>query len=131
MTRPLKLAITLVLSLSIVVISAYLYVSRDQQLQMENFPLEFEHCGKAISKGDGKYDELFNVLIRNQENWESSLVSYVPARMYYSPNFQINVLEELVVVSYQNNTEYEQLVKSINYDWSNSCNKEPNFSFQR
>lgn len=121
MTRTLKLAITLVLSLSIVAISAYLYVFRDQQLQMESFPLQLEHCGKTISKGDGKYDELFKVLIRNQEGWKSSPVSYLPARVYYSPNFQINVLDELVVVSYQNNTEYAQLVRFIEHNWSNSC----------
>lgn len=121
MTRKLKLAITLVLSLSFIAMSAYLYVSRDQQLQMENFPLQLEHCGKTISKGDGKYDELFNVLIRNQEGWKSSPVSYAPAREYYSPNFQINVLDELVVISYQNNTEFAQLVRFIEHNWSNSC----------
>ncbi|QYJ95607.1 hypothetical protein [Shewanella spartinae] len=63
------------------------------------------------------------MLTNHKDGWVASFTSFVPTRVYYSPDFQVNIVGKQVVVSYKTDDGYPQFVKLIKYDWSSVCAK--------
>ena len=105
----------------LIVVSAFLYIFREQSIDIGLIPNEFAYCGEAIWGNDAEYQKIVSWLKDNKEGWVISLVTFVPKQVYSSPAFNVNVMENSVVVSYKTDYGYPQYVKTIQHDLNNKC----------
>jgi len=110
--------ITPVLLISIV---GYLYIFRAQQIDTGLIPNEFNYCGKQIYGNNKNYKEIISWLKNNKSGWVSSFITFVPNHVYHTGAFRVNVLPDVVVVSYKTDYGYPQYVKRGKHSLSIKC----------
>ena len=110
-----------VLSLLIIVAGTYLYIFREQQIDVGLIPNEFSYCGKQIYGNDPNYKEIVAWLNENKDGWVASFVTYAPKQVYRTGAFQVNVLEGAVIVSYKTDYGYPQFIKVVDHKLSKEC----------
>ena len=108
-------------SLLVVVISGYLYIFRDQEIELTYFPSYFEHCDTKISGKDHAYLLIREWLTENNDEWVHSFVSFAHGNRYFHPAFKVNILENVVIVSYKTDYGYPQFIKQGKHNLALSC----------
>jgi len=123
MKKALKIIGYFVLCIIVLATAAYLYVFRQQEIEIRLIPNEFTYCGEQIWGKDKEYQEIASWLKNNKNGWVLSFVSYVPQQVYRHPAFVVNVLDGGVVVSYKTDYGYPQYVKTIDHGLNMNCGK--------
>ena len=121
MKRVLKIASYSILGVVSIVGAGFLYMFRQQAIDVQFIPNEFAYCGDQIWGNDQEYREIVDWLKNNKDGWARSVVTYVPKQVYDSPAFKVNVMDSGVVVSYKTDFGYPQFVKSINHGLRKNC----------
>ena len=88
----IKAVAYVLLGLVLVVAVIYLYMFREQEIDVRLVPSEFEYCGKKIYRSHEEYKKIVSWLNENKEGWVLSFVSFVPNQVYYHPSFRVNVI---------------------------------------
>jgi hypothetical protein len=121
MNKLIKFFAWFLLCVALTGLAAYLYVFRQQAIEIKFMPSEFSYCGKTISENDSDYKEIEAWLKNNQDDWVLSFVSYVPRQVYKHPAFAINVMDGAVTIYYKTDDGYPQYFKSINHKLELTC----------
>lgn len=102
-------------------IAVYLYIFREQEIQLNLVPEHFEYCNQTITTEDKAYQEIFELLKHNKSGWVQSVASYIPEQTYMSEYFTVTVLKDALAISYKTENGYKQLVKSIDHELATNC----------
>jgi len=107
----------------LILISAaiYLYVFREQKIDVGLIPNEFTYCGKKIYSNNKNYREIVSWLKTNKTGWVSSFVTFLPGHTYSSGAFNVNVISDIVVVSYKTDYGYPQYVRTGRHSLNVKC----------
>ena len=108
--------------LIVITLGVYLYMFREQSIDIDLVPTEFKYCGKQIYGDDESYENIVKWLKNNSDDWVLSFASYVPIHRYYHGAFNVNVHREAVIVSYKTDYGYPQFIKQGQHDLPLSCN---------
>lgn len=117
----MKTLIYILTSLILIGIAVYLYIFREQVIDLELVPDHFEYCNQTITTEDKAHQEIFELLEQNKGGWVQSVASYIPEQTYMSEYFTIIVLKNALVISYKTEDGYKQLVKSIDHELVTDC----------
>ena len=108
----------------VVIVSAaagYLYLLRQQSIDIDLIPNEFTRCGKQIWGNDPEYKEIVQWLKENQDGWVLSFTSYLPRHSYSAPAYKVIFINGGVAVSYKTDYGYPQYAKSVNHGYIKQC----------
>ncbi len=126
----MKQILKIVFSLAVLIIagvaSTFLFWNRTQQIDFTiYFPNTLNHCGESINQKDKEYVDLYNWLKTNKNGWKNTLVTFVPKNTYTSAKFSVNILDNGVIVNYQNkNGSWKQVQNEKKADeLSDVCSK--------
>ena len=91
----------------------FLYFNRDQSIDFSvQLPPELEYCETVIESNSLEYLRLKNWLESNQDGWKNTIATYVPVNTVRAPTISINILQNFVVINYQDkNKKWSQVVK--------------------
>jgi len=121
MSKFLKICIYLIIALLVINSVVYLYIFREQEIDVALIPNEFTYCGMKINASNSSYQEIVSWLKENNEGWVTSFVTFIPKQVYQANAFQVNVMENLVVVSYKSDYGYSQFIKKGKHQLSKQC----------
>jgi hypothetical protein len=95
---------------------ALLCACNSEAVQSVNFseimPKQFQYCGQEIKLESAAYQSLFSWFKNNIDGWHNSPASYVPGHVFKSESMTVNIISNQVIVNYQTNNSWSQLVKS-------------------
>ena len=111
----------LIIALRVINSAIYLYIFREQEIDLGLIPSEFTYCGIQINRSNYVYSEIVSWLKENKEGWISSLATFSPKQTYRANAFQVYVLENLVVVSYKSDYGYSQFIKKAEHHLIKQC----------
>lgn len=113
--------------LIVIVMAAYLYWSREQQIDFSSkLPIELSHCDRTITPSNEEYTQLKTWLNTHQFGWENTApVTYATKTEYLALHISINVLSFAVVINYKTEDgSWNQVIHDKNVtDLSNQCVK--------
>ena len=109
------------LSIAVICTAGYLYIFRQQQIDVGLIPNEFSYCGRQIYGADPDYKEIVSWLKANKDGWVTSYASFAPLHTYQANAFKVYVFPEAVVVSYKNDYGYPQFIKSGKHQLAVQC----------
>lgn len=114
------------LALAVFVLFAVgLYWNRNQNIDFSLIsPKQFKHCGFELKQNSPEHIGLMTWFKSHKSGWENSSASYVTASQYTSPILNVNVMNELVIVNYEQSTgSWTQVVhKKSKNELINKCN---------
>ena len=119
----MRIFISIVITVILIGIAVYLYIFREQEINLDLIPENFEYCNQTITTEDKEYQEIVKTLKQNKVGWVQSVASYIPKQTYVNDDFTIIVLKNALVVSYKVDGGYKQLVKTITHGLDNTCPK--------
>ena len=82
---------------------------------------EFTYCGEKIWDKDKEYNEIVSWLHQNRHGWVRTFLSYEPKQVYQNPVFNIALLDDAVLVSYETDYGYPQYIKTIKHGLNMEC----------
>ncbi len=124
MKKIIKVTGYLILCFLLIGVGVYLYIFREQQINILLIPNEFTYCGKQIYGNNADYKEIVSWLNNNKNGWVTSYVSFIPKQTYKSASFQVNILDNAVVVAYKTDYGYPQFIKRTDHRMSKKCIKQ-------
>jgi len=97
-----KFAVITFILLVVIVMTAYMYWSREQQINFSaKLPTEFNYCSKVINASDQEYIDLKNWLEWNQYGWTNSIaITEIEPITYTSENISINISDYKIAIGY-------------------------------
>jgi len=127
MKRFLKFAVITTILLVALVMTAYMYWNREQQIDFTSkLPIELTHCGRTITPSNDEYTQLKTWLNSHQFGWKNAgPVTYATKIEYLAKNISINVLSFAVVVNYKTEDgNWNQMIHNKNVtELSKQCVK--------
>lgn len=117
----MKLLLIIATMIILFTIALYLYIFREQEIQLDLIPERFEYCNQTITTENKAYQEIFELLKHNKGGWVQSVASYIPEQTYMSEYFTVTVLKDALAISFKTESGYKQLVKSIDHELATNC----------
>lgn len=79
--------------------------------------IEYQKGQVIVNKTLNTSQQFIAYFEKNKKGWYSSCVSYAPHYVLSSPQIQINISEEKVIVNYRHEKEsYQQITKTVDTD---------------
>ena len=111
----------LLLIVILVIVAGYLYVFRDQNIDVHYIPREFRYCDRVISENDPEYEEISNWLHSNIHGWALDWNTPVAGLVYSYPAFSVVVFRGGVSVSYKTDYGFSRFIKSVDHNLAIEC----------
>ncbi len=126
MKRILKFFLVLFVFVVLIIAMVFLYWEREQKINFTHLlPPKLQYCGNNITSEDIEHSELKSWFKSNQQGWRNTLVTYVPKTTYTGSGISVNILDNAVIVNYQNSLDmWNQVIKEKkNNELLNKCTK--------
>ncbi len=121
MSKLAKFFVFGVLVLFVIGTSTVFYFFREQEIDTTLIPNEFRYCGKQIWGNNPEYIKIVAWLRENNGGWTPSFASYTQDHFFDGKHFIVNVLDEMVVVSYKTDHGFPQFTKSGEHGLDKQC----------
>ncbi|MCV6623862.1 MAG: hypothetical protein OIF51_19170 [Cellvibrionaceae bacterium] len=118
-----KILAFLLLVAIVVAISGYLYLTREQVIEVRFIPNEFKYCGRVITNSDPEYKEISTWLHENSSGWVQDWNTTITGLVYSYPAFSVVVFKGGVSVSYKTDFGFPRFIKSVNHGLNIACAK--------
>lgn len=105
----------------VVALSGYLYLAREQAIEVSFIPNEFKYCGKIITSNDREYKEISAWLHENRSGWRQDWNTQIAGVVYSYPAFSVVVFKGGVSVSYKTDSGFPRFIKSVDHGLNIEC----------
>ncbi len=116
-----KILAFILLLVIVVALSGYLYLTREQVIEVKFIPTEFKYCGRVVTNNDPEYKEITSWLHENSSGWRQDWNTPIAGLKYSYPAFSVVVFKSGVSVSYKTNSGFPRFIKSTDHGLNIEC----------